>query len=192
MSTGIELIRFITCTIRRICCMRPVDDPHPWMVAVTGGSYYPPRGRKSTSRMKNPRVGWANNIEKGDEGYSTGRYKRLESLDYAERDMCIKYMDRVFIHGICPSIHGRGKNSTSRVQEIEHLRVNHVFFFGCLSDEKYILFLFLIFVYLILKFFLPSPFHGSGLLHSWIFRFEKSHKIKRYIIVLKCSFYPSQ
>ncbi len=37
-----------------LCCTRPVDDPYPWMgghipwmVAVTGGSCYPSRGRKS-------------------------------------------------------------------------------------------------------------------------------------------------
>ena len=88
---------------------------------VAGGSRYPSRGRISTGGMKNPRVGWANGIEKGDEGYLKGRNKRLESLDYAEP------MDRVPIHGTCPPIHGRGENSTSRVQQIQHLRVNYVF-----------------------------------------------------------------
>ena len=71
-----------------------MDNPHPWMVAVTGGSCYPSRGGKSTGRMKSPRVGWANNIEKGSEGYLKGQNKRLESLDYAERDMWIKSMGR--------------------------------------------------------------------------------------------------
>ena len=40
----------------------------------------------------NPQVGWANNIEKGDECYLKGRNKRLESLGYAERDM---WMDEI-------------------------------------------------------------------------------------------------
>ena len=64
-----------------------MDNPHPWIAAVTGGSCYPSRGGKSTGRMENPRVGWAIHIEKGEEGYLKGRNKRLESLDYAERDM---------------------------------------------------------------------------------------------------------
>ena len=136
--------------------------PHSWMVAVTGGSCYPSRGGKSTGRMKNPRVGWANNIEKGDEGYLKGRNKRV---------MWIKSMDRI-------SIHGRGENSTSSVQQIQHLRVNYVFVFCLFVRWKYILFPFLIFVFLIFCFFLPSPIHGSGLPHSWIFYFEISHKIK--------------
>ena len=34
-----------------------VDDPHPWMVAVTGRSCYSSRRRKSTGRVENPRVG---------------------------------------------------------------------------------------------------------------------------------------
>ena len=81
------------------------------------------------SWKENPRVGWANNNEKGDEDYLKGRNKRLESLNYAECDMWIKSMDRVPIYGTCPPIHGRGENSTSRVQQIQHLRVNYVFDF---------------------------------------------------------------
>ena len=65
--------------------------------------------------VEDPLVGWANNIEKGDEGFLKGRNKRLKSLDYAERDMWIKSMDRVPIHGTCPPIHVRGENSTSSV-----------------------------------------------------------------------------
>ena len=99
------------------------------MVAVTGGSCYPSRGGKSTGRMKNPRVRWANNIKKSNEGYLKGRNKRLESLNYAERDIWIKSTDRVPIYETCPPIHGRGENSTSRAQQIQHLRVNHVFGF---------------------------------------------------------------
>ena len=64
------------------------------MFAVTGGSCYPSRGGKFTGRMKNPRMGSANNIEKWDEGYLKRRNKRLESLNDAERDMWINSMDR--------------------------------------------------------------------------------------------------
>ena len=96
------------------------------MVAVAGG---PSRGKRSTGRMENPLVAGANNIEKRDEDYLKGRNKRLENLDYAERDMWIKSMDSIPIHGTSPSIHGRGENSTSRVQQIQHLRVNYVFIF---------------------------------------------------------------
>ena len=49
------------------CGTRLVDNPHPWMVAVTSGSCCPSCEGKSMGRMKNPRIGWANNIEKGDE-----------------------------------------------------------------------------------------------------------------------------
>ena len=61
------------------------------MVAVTGGSCCPSRGGKSTGSMNDPRVGF----EKGDEVYLKGRIIRLERLNYAERDMWIKSMDRV-------------------------------------------------------------------------------------------------
>ena len=52
--------------LRGSCCTWPVDDPHPWMVAVTGGSCYPSRGRKSTGRVGNPRVGWRKSMRKRD------------------------------------------------------------------------------------------------------------------------------
>ena len=45
------------------CCTRTVESPHPWVV---GGSYYPSRGRKSTGRVKNQRVGWVKSMGKGD------------------------------------------------------------------------------------------------------------------------------
>lgn len=59
---------------------------------------------------------------KGDGGCLEGWNKHLESLDHAERDMWIKTMERVLIHG-------RGANSSSRVQQIQHLRAHYVFFF---------------------------------------------------------------
>ena len=49
-----------------ICCTRPVESPHPWMVVVTGGSCYPSRGGKSTGRVKNPRVGRVKSLGKGN------------------------------------------------------------------------------------------------------------------------------
>ena len=39
-----------------ICCTRPVEPPHPWMVTVTGGPIFLSRGGKSTGRVKTPRV----------------------------------------------------------------------------------------------------------------------------------------
>ena len=159
----LDLMQKSTFWVGGICCTRPVDNPHPWMVAVTGGSRYPSRGGKFTGRMKNSRVGWANDIEKGDEGYWKGGNKRLESLNYAERDRWIKSTDRVPIHGACPPIHGRGENSTSRVQQIQHLRVNQVFVFCLFVRWKYILFPFSFFVFLILMFFffLPPSMDGA-------------------------------
>ena len=43
-----------------------MDDPHPWMVAATGGSCYPSHGRKSTARVENPQVGWKKSMGKKD------------------------------------------------------------------------------------------------------------------------------
>lgn len=66
---------------------------------------------------------------KGDGGCLEGWNKHLGSLDHAERDMWIKTMERALIHG-------RGENSSSRVQQIQHLRAHYVFFSCCLSGEN--------------------------------------------------------
>ena len=42
-----------------MCCTRLVDNPHPRISAHT----------RRTSRVKNPQVGWARNMEREDEGY---------------------------------------------------------------------------------------------------------------------------
>ena len=61
----------------------------------------------------------------------------------------------------------------------------------CLSDENTHIFV-LDFLYSLSFFFLPLPIHGSGLPHPWIFHFEISHSVMKYIIALKCLFHPSQ
>ncbi len=54
----------------------PPVDIHGWGPSMdgvpTGGSCYPSRGQKSTGRLKNPPVGWANNIEKGNKDLPPG------------------------------------------------------------------------------------------------------------------------
>ena len=82
--------------------------------------------------------------------------------------------------------------STSRVQHIQQLSSAVYVWLSFVCQMKIHLFSFLTFRIPYLSFFLPLQIHGSGLPRPWIFYFEISHNINKYIIVSKCLFHPSQ
>ena len=76
-------VRLLHVYVPSISRLRVSRDP--WIIPIHGWlrSLVDPVTRLV---VENPRMGWANNIEKGDRGYLKGRNKRSKSLDYAERD----------------------------------------------------------------------------------------------------------
>lgn len=127
--------------------MRLADNPHPWIFATYSSILL---------LVDNP----------------TGRVSGPIILKKGTRATPTRLVDKS-MSGV--PIHGRGQDSTSRVEQIQHLGAHYIFVLVLFIRWKYTLFSILIF----LVFPYPSFIHAFGLPHPRVFHFEILHTIKK-------------
>ena len=156
-------------TLTRVSIMRTVARDS-WIIPIHRSLHIrvdPVTRGLSTNRVKNPRVGWANNMERGDEGYRKGWNKRLGVFEYAERDLWIDpWMGSSSMEHALPSMDG-GRTPRVACNRFNIYKRSICLVEFCLSHIIFVLNFSYSFSFL---FF----FHRSGLPHAWIFQFDQS------------------
>ena len=150
-----------------------------WIIPIHGSLHIPVRSCYSW-------IGWKIHGWGGPDIWKEGT--RATERDETNAWGFLRSMDGVSIHGTCPPIHGPGGGlHESRATDSKPKSA----FYGRLSFVNqmkiHIVFILHFSYSLSFLFFLPSPIHGSGLPHPWIFHFEISHNINKYISVFVSS-----